>query len=284
LSASAAQRRTRGRPFSPGRGLLFVSILVLAIIYLFPLYWLLVTSFAPESGRIQDIVPSRFSLDNYARLLAARPIILWVLNSVIVATIGMAGAVFTSTLAGYVFAKKTFRGRELLFWLVIATMTLPFATLLVPLFLVMRDLGWISTYQGMFAPIWAFPFGVFLVRQFMHTIPNDLLDAAKVDGASDIQMLWRIVVPLAKPAIAAVAIFAFLGTWNDYVWQLVIINNDKLNTLPVGTAAIITSNTGGVSYGLATTAAAISFVPMLIIFLLFQSYFVRGIGAGALKG
>ena len=281
---TAIARRRTGNKVTPGRGLLFASIIVLAIIYLFPLYWLLVTSFAPESGRIREIFPSSLSLDNYARLLGARPIGLWMLNSVIIATAGMIGAVFTSTLAGYVFAKKRFRGREFMFWLVIATMTLPFATLLVPLFLVMRDLGWISTYQGMFAPVWAFPFGVFLVRQFMHTIPNELLDAAKVDGASEIQLLWRIVVPLAKPAIGAVAIFAFLGTWNDYVWQLVIINNDALNTLPVGTAAIITSSSGGVSYGLATTAAAISFIPMLIIFLLFQSYFVRGVGAGALKG
>lgn len=281
---TAVARRRAGKPVSLRRGLLFVSIIVLAIIYLFPLYWLLVTSFAPESGRIQNIVPSSFSLDNYARLLAARPIGLWALNSLIISTAGMIGAVFTSTLAGYVFAKKRFRGRELMFWMVIATMTLPFATLLVPLFLVMRDLGWISTYQGLFAQVWAFPFGVFLVRQYMHSIPNELLDAAKVDGASEIQLLWRIVVPLTKPAIAAVAIFAFLGVWNDYVWQLVVINNNSLTTLPVGTAAIITSSSGGVSYGLATTAAAISFVPMLIIFLLFQSYFVRGIGTGALKG
>src|SRR5262249_3340289 len=157
----------------------------------------------------------------------------WLINSLGVSLVACIGAALLCTLAGYALGTKSFPGDTLLFWIIIVAMLLPSATTLVPLYLPMRDLHWIDTYMGVIAPELARPFGVFLVRQFAYTIPRELFDAARVDGASELRMFWSIAIPLLRPAVAAVAIFAFIGTWENYIWQLVIINSDQLLTLPV---------------------------------------------------
>ena len=158
-------------------------------------------------------------------------------------------------------------------------MALPSAVTIVPLFLIMRDLGWINTYAGMIAPDIAYPFGVFLMRQFMHTVPRELFDAAKVDGASELQVFLRIVLPLTRPALGAIAIFAFINSWTNYIWQTVIINSEDLQTLPVGIAKLA-SGYQSFDLGLAMAGATVAFLPMLLIFIFFQGYFTKGVTAG----
>ncbi len=171
----------------------------------------------------------------------------------------------------------------MLFWLLVLTVTLPREISLVPLAVMMRQLKWFDTYQGLVAPFIAYPFGIFLVRQFMQNIPEDLIDAASIDGAGELGVFFRIIVPLARPAIAAVAIFSFIGGWNEYLWQLIIINSERMLTLPVGVSKLVSSLTS-YDLGLAMAGATFAFMPMLLIFLLFQNYFVKGITMGALKG
>jgi multiple sugar transport system permease protein len=162
-------------------------------------------------------------------------------------------------------------------------MILPREIFVVPLLVLMRRLGWVDSFPGLVAPFVAYPFGIFLVRQFMHAIPSELLEAARMDGAGEIQLFSRIVAPLARPAIGAVAIFAFVGGWNEYLWQLMIVNREEMLTLPVGVSRLV-SSLSTYDLGLAMAGATFAFLPMLLVFLAFQGYFVRGITMGAVKG
>jgi multiple sugar transport system permease protein len=191
--------------------------------------------------------------------------------------------VITSTLAGYAFGKKRFPGQNLLFWLLLLTMMLPKQISLIPLFIMMRDLKWFDTYFALIIPYAAYPFGIFLVKQFMQGIPNDLLDAAKIDGASEFGVFWHVVLPLTKPAVGALAIFAFMFGWNDYIWQLVVTNKQTMLTLPVGVSKLV-AGWATIDIGVGMAGATLAFIPMLVIFLLFQDYFVKGITVGAVKG
>lgn len=263
-----------------------MALLVVALIYLLPLYWMISGSFELRENTIRtppNFFPNPPTLENYRKLIFETPTVRWFLNSVIVAAIISTGAVITSTTAGYAFGVLRFPGREPLFWLVLVSMALPSAVTVVPLFLIMREIGWIDTYPGMIAPLVAYPFGVFLVRQFMHTIPHELFDAAKVDGASGWAVFRRIAVPLVRPAVGAVAIFAFMAGWTDYIWQLIVVNDTDMKTLPVGIATVVRGYET-VDLGMTMAGATIAFIPMLIIFIAFQGYFIRGITGGATKG
>ena len=162
-------------------------------------------------------------------------------------------------------------------------MMMPKQISLIPLYILMQKLKWFNTYQGMIAPYVCYPFGIFLMRQFMQSIPNDLLDAARIDGATEIGIFRHVIVPLSKPAIGALAIFAFTAGWNDYIWQLLMITKRKMMTLPVGVSKL-TAALDHYDLGLAMAGATFAFVPMLIVFLIFQDYFVKGITVGAVKG
>lgn len=282
MSRNVLRRRRQGS--TAGRVLVPIVIIV-TLAYLVPIYWMFVGAFAPSSTFLSlgDLVPKAFTFENFELILGRYPAARWFLNSLIVASIGTFLVVTTSALAGYVFGKKRFPGRDALFWLIIGTLAMPAAVRLIPLFLTMRDLGWINSYPGLIAPYVASAFGVFLVKQFMQSIPNELIDAARVDGASELRTLVQIILPLARPALGALAIFTFMGLWNDYVWPLVLATDTQMTTLTVGVATISTA-VQSTNYGTVFAGAVISFVPMLVIFVLFQGYFVRGISAGALKG
>ena len=266
---------------------LALLLLLVALASLMPLYWMITGSFKLQQNAIvtpPEMWPSAPTIANYTKLFfGSKPAPRWFLNSVITSTCIMIGAVITSTMAGYAFGKKEFPGRRVLFWLLVLTVTLPREISLVPLAVMMRQLKWFDTYQGLVAPFIAYPFGIFLVRQFMQNIPKDLIDAASIDGAGELGVFFRIIVPLARPAIGAVAIFSFIGGWNEYLWQLIIINSERMLTLPVGVSKLVSSLTS-YDLGLAMAGATFAFMPMLLIFLLFQNYFVKGITMGALKG
>jgi multiple sugar transport system permease protein len=270
-----------------GRALVLVVLTVLAVGSLLPLYWMITGSFKLQQNAMTvppEWWPQQPTFANYQKLLfGSKPTLRWFLNSLITASGIAFGAVCTSSTAGYVFGKKAFPGRRALFSLIVLTMILPREVTLVPLLVLMKSLGWVDSYLGLIAPWVAYPFGIFLVRQFMQAIPNDLLDAARLDGAGEWGVFARVVLPMARPAVGAVAIFSFVGGWNEYLWQLMLVNREEMLTLPVGVSRLVSSLTS-YDLGVAMAGATFAFLPMLVVFLLFQEYFVRGITLGALKG
>ncbi len=278
------------RRYFVGRWLRYLAlavVLALALILLIPIVWMLLGSFKIQRVALAyppELIPSNPVLDNWERLLINRPSLRWMLNSFVVAGGIAFFGVITSTCAGYAFGKKQFPGRTIFFWLILMTMMLPRQIYMIPLFVLMKNFGWFNSYQGMIAPYLVYPFGVFLMRQFMQSIPDELLEAGKMDGASEIQLFRHIILPLSKPAIGAIAIFAFMAGWNDYLWQLVMATDELWLTLPVGVAKLTASGVGSIDIGVGMAGATFAFIPMLLIFLLFQNYFIKGITVGALKG
>jgi len=269
------------------RIIVVLLVTLAAVASVMPLYWMVTGSFKIQRDAMSvppEFFPKNPTLENWIRLLTGnRPTFRWFFNSIFVSGTITLGAVVTSAMAGYAFGKKEFPGRELLFWTIIVTMALPRIAFIIPLYLMMRDLGWIDTYQGLIAPYICYPFGIFLVKQFMHTIPQDLIDAARIDGASELRIFTRLVMPLARPALGAIAIFVFVSSWNEYLWQLIMIDSQLMQTLPLGVSKLV-STLGSYDLGLAMAGATFAFIPMLAVFLIFQDYFVKGLTVGAVKG
>jgi len=266
---------------------------IAALLALAPLYWMISGSFKLQSDAMQtppEWFPEDPTLENYRHLFGAeslwtgrRPALRWMCNSLLVAVSIAAGAVMTSALAGYALGKQRFPGRRIVFWLVVATMMLPRQVALVPLYLLTVRMGWMDSYTGLIAPYLCFPFGIFLMRQFMNQLPDEILAAARIDGASEWGVYWHVVLPMSRPALGAVAIFSFMGAWNEYLWQLIVTNRPEMYTLPVGVSKLVSTLTS-FDLGLAMAGATVAFVPMLAVFAMFQRYFVKGVSVGALKG
>jgi multiple sugar transport system permease protein len=262
-------------------------IIFLAIVLFMPIIWMILGSFKIQRVALAyppELIPSNPTFENWERLLVDRPSLRWMLNSFVVAGGVSFFGVVTSTCAGYAFGKKKFPGSTMLFWMILMTMMLPRQIYMIPLFVLMKQLDWFNSYQGMIAPYLVYPFGIFLMRQFMQSIPNELLEAGKMDGANELQLFWSIVIPLSRPAIGAIAIFGFMAGWNDYLWQLVTNTDPQWMTLPVGVAKLTASGVNSIDIGVGMAGATFAFIPMLLIFLLFQRYFIKGITVGALKG
>jgi multiple sugar transport system permease protein len=185
-------------------------------------------------------------------------------------------------MGGYALAKKKFPGRQLLFWCFIIAMALPKQVVMIPLFTILAKLNWINSYKALILPAVAWPFGVFLMKQFSQGVPGELLEAAKIDGCSELRIFWSIVVPLVKPGIGALAIFTFISSWNDYFMQLILIRSKTMVTLPLGVALLQSEFT--TNYGSIMAGATLASLPMIIIFIAFQKYFTQGITMGAVKG
>ena len=210
------------------------------------------------------------------------PFVRWFFNTILVAVLVTLGTVLIDALAAYAFAKKQFRGRDLLFGLMLATIMIPGALLLIPAFLITNELGLLNSYGGLIIPSLANVLGVFLLRQFMQTIPEELEHAARIDGCSDLGVFWRIILPLSDPALATLSIVVFTTQWNNLVWPLVVLNNKDLYTLPLGLALL--RSEFQVNYGIPSAAAFLSVVPLIIGFIFLQRYFLEGLTVGAVKG
>jgi multiple sugar transport system permease protein len=230
-----------------------------------------------------SLIPESFSLEHYARLLSASLLPRWYLNTIVVATVGTASVVFFSSMAGFVFAKYRFFGREFMFTMILATIMIPTEMLIVPWYVGIAGIGWIDTLAGVLMPGMLTAFGVFVMRQFIANIPDELLDAARIDGVSEFGLFWRICLPLARPAAAVVAIFTFLGHWNDFLWPLIVTSSDQMQTLQVGLSRLSSQETGA-DWGGTMSGAALASIPMLIVFLIFQKQIVRGIMMTGIKG
>ncbi|MBU3819463.1 MAG: carbohydrate ABC transporter permease [Candidatus Faecalibacterium intestinavium] len=261
-----------------------IVLALLAVFFIFPLYWIL-TGSLKDAITINAQKPQWFpltpTLDNYVRLFK-QPAVQWLLNTIIIAVAAMALTCITAALAGYALAKKRFYGQKILFSLLVCAMALPKQVIVIPLLQEMSALGLNNNLLAVILPTVGWPFGIFLMKQFSETIPTEMLEAARIDGASEVRTFVSIVFPMVKPGVGALAIFTFVNTWNDYFLQLIMLQKREVLTISTGIARL----QGEVSsdFGLIMAGAALAAVPIVAVFLMFQKYFTQGITMGAVKG
>jgi multiple sugar transport system permease protein len=258
-----------------------------AVIMLAPFAWMILSSFMTAKeviARPLTWFPSSLRYQNYEALANAVPLGRMYLNSAIVTTLTALGVLTTSALAGYGFAKFQFPGRDALFLLVLATMMIPFFVVLIPVFYLISQLNWVNTYPGLIVPNIVTGFGIFLMRQYMLSLPDEVLDAARVDGASEFEIFWRIALPLSTPVIGALGILSFVYHWNSFLWPLVVARSDDMWTVPVGLNSLRVYASSAEVINQQMAGAALAIVPVMAVFLMLQRYFVRGIALTGLKG
>lgn len=218
---------------------------------------------------------------SFTHLFENTKIMRWLFNSVYIAVVTTAIIVLIDTMAGYVLAKKDFPGKWIIFWMIISTMMIPEQVTLVPTFIIVQNLNMFDTHFALIFPMLALAFGVFLMRQFLLSIPDELIEAAKIDGASEWKIFRSIIVPLARPAMAVLGIFTFVLVWNSFLWPIIVINDENLMTLPAGLKTLQDANLA--DFKLLMTGATVAAVPMIIFFLMFQRYFIKGLTIGGVK-
>jgi multiple sugar transport system permease protein len=266
------------------RGTKWIALVGGAVLILLPFAWMLGTSFKPESdvfGYPLRLQPTHPTLSNYTAIWHELPFTRLVLNSVVFAGGVTIFSVFFDSLAAYALARLRFPGRTIAFYLVLATLMVPFQVTLVPLFQLVFRLHWLNTYQGLIIPRATSAFGIFLLRQFFVSIPRELDEAARIDGASEWHIYRRIMLPLAKPALATLAVFYFMNNWNDFLWPLVITTGTNHENLPAGLTLF--SGQYVIQHGVLMAGATISLLPLAVAFLLAQRYFVRGVATTGIK-
>lgn len=255
-----------------------------AVVMVFPIYWMFATSVRPRAEIFQSVIgliPSAVTWHNFTDLLARQPILSWVWNSLFIAVAGVVLTVFINLLCGYTFAKFRFPGRNILFFAILGALMIPIQVILVPEFLIVASLGLLNTHWGVILPRAAEAFGIFMVRQFMVSIPDELIEAARLDGASELRIFLRVVLPLSKPIIAVLVIFTFMWRWNDFAWPLVVLTDQSMFTLPLG-LNLVRGETNP-EWGQVMALALMSLAPMLAIFVAFQRYLIQGIASTGLK-
>lgn len=266
---------------------LVLSILVIlgAILNLFPLYWLVTSSFKTSAGIYKmppDWFPKTFNLSNYRDLFVGQPAFRWAFNSIFVSLISTILVIICSSLAAYAFSKIKFKGSTTLYLIFICSLMLPKEIFIVPLFKIVQALNWSDSYAGMIAPTVASCFGVFLLKGFFDSVPDSIRESGKIDGASELTIFSRLVLPIVKPGIGALFILNFVNVWNDYLWQMLMARTKTMKTLMVGTASLMQEINPNFAYKMA--GATVACIPMLLVFLMFQRYFTSGITMGAEKG
>lgn len=275
----------------------YLLLAILAVYFIFPFYTMLVASFMPKTA-LNSVEPHLWPdpaiVGNYEGLLGGQiganitlttTFVRALLNSVAVAVGQTIPALFFTSLVGFVFAKRRFPGRDVLFILVLITMMLPYQSTIVPFFLLMSNLGWINTFWPLWVPWWAPAFGVFLMRQIIAaTIPDELLDAASIDGASLFRTYWQVVLPLIKPALAVFGILNFMNAWNDYIYSNIVLSNEMMYTVPLLLALFKGGDLTSIpEYGVMAAGAVIATIPLLVVFFAFQRWLISGIMSGSLK-
>jgi multiple sugar transport system permease protein len=257
----------------------------LAAASLFPLLWMVSVSFMPPGAASVlpvPILPSSVTLDNYRQLFGSVGMGRYFLNSLGLAVLATLISVTFNVTAGYAFAKLNFRGRDAIFKTLLGALVIPGQVAMLPLFLMLKPLGLVNTYAGALVPLLASVFGIFLVRQFARGIPDDLLEAARIDGASEFRIFTTVIVPLLKPVLATLAIFAFLGAWNDFMWPLIVLTDDSLHTLPVALAGLSREHVQDNEMMMA--GSVVTVLPVLLLFLALQRQYMEGLMAGSVKG
>ena len=274
-------RRRRDRSAYAAR---LIGAIVVALIILFPLYWMVVVAFSTRAellGGDVRLFPRELTLSNFERVLSSFPVLTWFGNSVAIAVVVAIITVFVSLLAGYAFAQLKFRGSNVLFLLALATLMLPVQVIMVSLFRLITDLGIYGSYWAVILPTAASAFGVFLARQFIIGIPRDLIEAARIDGAGHFRVFRSIVLPLSKPLVAVLFFMSLLQTWNDFAWPLIALRENVLYTLPIG--LLYLQGQFGSDCGGTMAFALLNVTPMVILFLVFQRYFVQGFARSGIR-
>jgi multiple sugar transport system permease protein len=257
----------------------------LAAVSLFPLLWMLSVSFMPPGASSvipTPILPKAFTLENYRTLFGNIGMGRYLLNSLLISVLGTVISVAFNVMAGYAFAKLRFRGRDAIFRALLGALVIPGQVAMLPLFLMLKPMGLINSYAGAVVPLMASVFGIFLVRQFARGIPDDLLEAARIDGAGELRVFTTIIVPMLKPVIATLAIFSFLGAWNDFMWPLIVLTDDSLHTLPVALAGLSREHVQ--DNELMMAGSVVTVLPVLLLFLALQKQYMEGLMAGSVKG
>lgn len=259
-----------------------LAVLALLALVLTPVLWAVLSAFKSRADIFAgDVWPRRWSLENFDELLAKTFYLRWMINSLVVALASTALGLLFCSLGGYAFAKFDFPGKTVMFWVVIASVSIPAFTTVIPLFGWLAKLGLLDTYIVLILPFAANAFGIFLMRQYAMAVPNELLDAGRIDGAGEFRLYWSVALPLLRPALGTVGVLIFIASWNSYIWPLVMMRSDEMLTLPVGVATLKGDQLP--EYGMLMAASVLSSVPIIIAFLIMQRQFIAGLTQGAVK-
>jgi multiple sugar transport system permease protein len=268
------------------KNILFIFILLLLVVFLFPLWWMFSISLKGENTILQnlkDLVPIPFTLKNYSDVWTSGPFPRYLFNSFFVTTIVVLGNLLFCSMAGFAYARYKFIGKNISFWLILGTLMVPKQVLMIPIFMMMKNTGLYDTYWALILPFLVDSFGIFLMCQYIKSLPVELEDAARIDGAGEGMVFFRIVMPLAKPALIVVAIRAIIYTWNNFLYPLIVTQSQEIATLPVG-LAWYAQGEHSVNYGHLMAGSAISTLPLLIVFFFLQKQIIEGMTEGAIKG
>jgi multiple sugar transport system permease protein len=267
------------------RGLALAALVVLAVAWVVPFLWGVDTSFKTETDAATSatwLPPSGFTIDAYVQVLARGDVLVWTWNTTVVAVLVTVITVLISAMAAYAFSRTLFRGRKALLALTVAAILVPPQILIVPLFQQMQAFGLVDTLAGVILPQVVAPVMVFILKGFFDAIPEELLDAARIDGAGPWRIFWTIVLPLSRSILVAVAIFVFIGAWNNFLWPFIVTNDPALMTLPVGLSTV--KSAYGVQYAQTMAAAVVAAIPLLVVFMLFQRRIVQGVATTGMGG
>jgi multiple sugar transport system permease protein len=265
--------------------LLHAVLMIGAAVTLGPLVWMVSASFMPSGESTQmppRLLPSRPTLEQYEALFSRLHLARALLNSTVLATAVTTISLFFNSMAGYAFAKFRFAGRDRLFSILLAALVIPGQVGMLPLFLLLKELHLINTYWGVLVPGLTSIFGIFLIRQYAQSIPDSLLDAARVDGAGELRIYWSLFLPACRPVLVTLAIFTFMGTWNDFLWPLIVLTDDSMHTLPVAVANLVGEHVQDTELMMA--GAVLTVLPVVVLFVALQRYYIAGILSGSMKG
>jgi len=265
----------------------YAALSLLALVMLVPFAWMLSTSLKTTQyvlSATPQFIPDPLTLDSYQTLSELIPIERMLANSVIVAIVGTLGQILFSAMAAYAFARMTWRGQNAVFLLYLITMMIPSQVTLIPLFILMRQLHWVNTYQGLILPGLFSAFGTFLLRQSFLSLPRDLEEAAFMDGANHFTIFWRIILPLSRPALATLSVLSFMQYWNSYLWPLFVAREEIFMTLPVGLAKLQGGPRALTQWNVVMAGAVITVLPILIVYLFAQKWFIRSVTLSGIKG
>lgn len=268
-------------------GLAYLVLIIVASIMLVPFLWMLSTSLKPAQYVLSptpDFIPDPMTFDSYTDLFDLIPMDRMLLNSVFVAVTGTVGQIVISAMAAYAFSRLPWRGRNTVFTLYLVTMMVPRQVTLIPQFILIRELGWVNSYQGLILPGMFGAIGVFLLRQSFLSLPRELEEAAFIDGASHLTIFWRIVLPTSKPALATLSVLSFMEYWNAYLWPLFVARKDMFMTLPVGLAKLQGGPRALTQWNMVMAGAVITVLPILIAYVLAQKWFIRSVTLSGIKG
>jgi len=271
------------KPRNMGQIIRWLVLFLGGILMVMPIAYMISTSLKwPHEVYNVNLIPEEPTLDNYAFVLEDGRFYLWFLNSGIIATITTISNLLFDSLVGYTLCKFRFPGRMIVFIAILSTLMIPTEMLVIPWYLMSQSFGWLDSYWGIMFPGLMTGFGTFLMKQFFESVPDDFIEAARIDGLNELQIWWTVAMPLVKPALAALAIFVFLGNWTAFLWPLIVTNSTEMYTIPVGLSGF--GDEADVAWELIMTGAAISTIPTLVVFLIFQRFIIRGVVMAGLKG